>query len=172
MPLICKLLRFVHRQVAVIDLQAHACECRGVDTASISAPNTAWIPCAFEIYYAGYSALGDDTTIRAYFTDNYLVSADSNLLLTAGFIDPNNTGRLKSNDSLYFRNISPSMGGGHSIFYKLKKMSSTVGIKERQRSSTIQIIPNPAQNYIQVSLPGECKLDCVNSFRCDICFQR
>ena len=32
-------------------------------------------------------------------------------------------------------------------------MSSTVGIKERQRSSTIQIIPNPAQNYIQVSLP-------------------
>jgi hypothetical protein len=117
-----------------------------------STANTAWTPCSFAIFYGSYVKPGDDSTVKWISSYHFKVGSDSTLLRTFGF-DANNTGRLKSNDSMYFRGISPSMGGGHSIYYKLKKMSSSVGLNENHGAIGIQVFPNPAQNYIHVSLP-------------------
>jgi hypothetical protein len=120
-----------------------------------STANGPWQPIAFEIDYSSYHPFywNDDTTVYVGIgIVYYKISLDSVFLSPGGFISPNNTGKLYKNDSLLFKILNPGPNP-HFYYYKLKKMSSTFGIKERQRSSTIQIIPNPAQNYIQVSLP-------------------
>lgn len=126
-----------------------------------STAQTPWQPINITVDYSTntLNPEHDSMVVVSFDNNEYYIWSDSTYLLYHNLADPNQGGKLYADSTFIYHYISPSMSGGHMIYFIGKLVQSYAGVNELFNSEQVKVFPNPANDKLHVHITNNLKVE-------------